>query len=280
MSLGCADSLFVAAIQLFARYDSLRLRTYQERESHGDSIKISAIGSATALRFDEVGYFNRVYSPDSRVSESLSKIEMFYSGGAFDGELIGPPAGLDGQIDGSCRRRGWVPGRRYAWLHARLPMAAPPCCANEFSIRHVVAEERESFLLSYLRAFEASPERFANALRNMRHLFGVPELEYLMAWQGEQPSGVGMLYRAGNAAGLCAGATLPAYRRQGCHSALLAARIRLAEQQGCDDVFAWAIAGGQGHVNMERMGLKTVGITTAWHLPVDGGVARRQHARP
>jgi GNAT superfamily N-acetyltransferase len=154
-------------------------------------------------------------------------------------------------------------------------MAAPPCRTNELSIRHVSVEERESFLLSYLRAFEARPERFANALRNMRHLFGVPDLEFLMAWQGKQPSAVGMLYRAGKAAGLCAGATLPEYRRQGCHSALLAARIRLAEEQGCDEIFAWAAAGGQGHANMERIGLKTAGITTAWRPPANGGEARR-----
>jgi GNAT superfamily N-acetyltransferase len=287
MSLGCADaldpgqhgernnSLSVAAIRLFARYDSLRLRTYQERELHGDRIRISSIGSATALRFDEVGYFNRVYSPDQSVAESLAEIEMFYSGGAYAGELIGPPEGWDEQLDLSCRRRGWVPGRQYAWLHARLPMAAPQCGSSELSIRYVAAEERESFLLSYLRAFEASPERFAKALRNMRHLFGVSELECLMAWQGEQPRGVGMLYRDGKTAGLCAGATLPEQRRQGCHSALLAARIRLAEEQGCDEIFAWALAGGQGHANMERIGMKTVGITTVWRLPAKGGDARR-----
>jgi GNAT superfamily N-acetyltransferase len=292
MSLGYADlldpgqhgernnSLSAAAIRLFARYDSLRLRMYQERECHGDRIKISSIGSATALRFDEVGYFNRTYSPDQSVSESLPEIETFYSGGGFAGELIGPPEGADGEMNRSCRTRGWVPGRRYAWLHAPLPMAMAPRHPNEFSIRDVLAEERESFLLSYLRAFEARPERFAHALRNMRHLFGVTDLLCLMAWQGKQPSGVGVLYRAGKVAGLCAGATLPEYRRRGCHAALLTARIRLAEEQGCDEVFAWAIAGGQGHTNMERIGLKTVGITTAWRAPANGGVARRQHARP
>src|SRR5258708_2539620 len=153
MSPGCADlldpgqhgerntSLSVAAIRLFARYDSLRLRTYQERESHGDRIRIASIGSATALRFDEVGYFNRVYSPDQSVSESLAEIERFYGGGEFAGELIGQPEGADGKIDESCRSRGWAPGRRYAWLHARLPMAALACRPSDFSLRHVAPEE-------------------------------------------------------------------------------------------------------------------------------------------
>src|SRR5258708_22904214 len=109
MSPGCADlldpgqhgerntSLSVAAIRLFARYDSLRLRTYQERESHGDRIRIGSIGSATALRFDEVGYFNRVYSPDQSVSESLAEIEWFYGGGAVACGRSWPRGGEDGK---------------------------------------------------------------------------------------------------------------------------------------------------------------------------------------
>ena len=50
----------------------MRLRTYRDREDHGDRIAIRSIGAATALRFDEVGYFNRAYAGDS-VLDSIAE---------------------------------------------------------------------------------------------------------------------------------------------------------------------------------------------------------------
>ncbi len=263
------STLAKTALHLIARYDSLRLQTYRDREHHGDRIRLAPIGSATALRFDDVGYFNKVYSPDESAARRLPEIEMFYQGCSFGCELIGPIEGSGGEIGRACRDRGWAPGRRYAWLHAPMPATTELHPPTVFRIRPPEMEQRASFLLTYLRAFEAQPDRFDAALRNMRHLFHLRELEFLMAWHGNQPAGIGMLYRAGKTALLCAGATLPEYRRRGCHTALVAARIRLAREQGCEEIFASAIPDGQSQTNMHRAGLRTVGATAAWRLDPD-----------
>jgi hypothetical protein len=47
--------LAVEALQHVARYDSMRLETYRQKENLTDLICISPIGSALALRFDDVG---------------------------------------------------------------------------------------------------------------------------------------------------------------------------------------------------------------------------------
>ena len=259
------------ALQLIACYDSLRLQTYRDREHHGDRIRVSPIGSASALRFDDVGYFNRVYSPDQSAAERLAEIETFYQGCNFGCELIGPIEGSGDEIGQACRGRGWVPGRRYAWLHAPIPAAVESRAPNGFMIRRPQLEERTSFLLTYLRGFEAQPDRFDAALKNMRHLFHLNELEFLMASHGDQPAGIGMLYRKGKAALLCAGSTLPEYRLRGCHTALVAARIRLAQEHGCEQIFACTIPRGQSQANMQRAGLRAAGVTSAWRLDRDGG---------
>jgi GNAT superfamily N-acetyltransferase len=144
-----------------------------------------------------------------------------------------------------------------------IPFPGKPSC---FETRPPDEAEQELFLHSYLRGFEANPERFPAAIQNMGHLFNRRGLRFLMAFHAGRPAGIGMLYCVGKVAVLCAGATLPEHRRQGCHAALLRARLRLAVEQGCERIFSWTMAGSQSHTNMERAGLRTVGITSAWRL--------------
>jgi len=244
----------------------MRLETYREKENLGRRIRILRKGSTLALRFDDVGYFNRVYAGDETFLDHLTEIEEFYCGSPFGCELITPP-----QSNG-CRisRPGWQIANSYAWMHA-------PDCRSvyreqpaEFDIRNPERSERHQFLLAYLRGFEAQEVRFPAALRNMRHLFDRPELEFLMAWHCGKPAGVGMTMRCDSAALLCAGAALPEFRQRGCHAALLAARIRSASETGCRELYSWAILNGQSQANLERAGLSVVGTAEAWRFSSRG----------
>jgi hypothetical protein len=259
-------------IEVFARYDALRLRTYAKGEALDGRIRIRAMGSAVALRFDDVGYFNRVYAPDDSIADRLAELERFYAGCEFGCELVGPPEGFCGEIDRACERRGWIRAKRYAWVYARTAWLHPQTSGDcGFRIAPPSEEERDTFLNCYLRGFEAEPKRFPAAIRNMRHLFDAPELQFLLAWKGQQPAGIGMLYHDETATALCAGATVPEYRRSGCHHAMLVARIEAAISQGCKQLCSWAALGGQSHTNAENAGLMTVGVSAAWRFEPEGG---------
>ena len=152
--------------------------------------------------------------------------------------------------------------------HSLAEATALPCtqAAARFTVSRPKFFQQEQFLLTYLRAFEAEEHRIPAALRNMRHLFARPDLEFLMAWDGDEPAGVGMMMRCGDDALFCAGAVLPEFRDAGCHTALLAARIRLAAESGCGQIYSWAVLGGQSQANMERLGLCVTGVSTAWRF--------------
>ena len=252
------------ALHYAARYDSMRLETYRHKEDLGDRIGISHIGSALALRFDDVEYFNRVYCTDFSFQENLSEIEDFYRGGPFGFELVGPPS-----VASAARiisRSGSSPGKHYAWLgHPDCGSLSVPQ-TTQFDIRSPEPSERLEFLLAYLRAFEAQEDRIPSALRNMQHLFDRPELTFLMAREGEHLAGIAMSMRCDNRALLCAGAVLPEFRSMGCHAALLAARIRLAAEAGCAEIYSWTSAGSQSQANMEKAGLVVLGTTTSWRF--------------
>jgi N-acetylglutamate synthase-like GNAT family acetyltransferase len=261
----------VRALGLVSRYDSMRLEAYRAGQNLADRIYVSPIGSALALRFDDVGYFNRVYCGVESVFESLAEIEEFYRGGGFGCEVVGPP--VDGPGTGiNISRPGWAPGHQYAWLFRDNSSLAPDKRPTEFTVRSPEVSERRDFLLAYLRAFEAQEDRIPGALRNMIHLFDRSELDFLMSWHGKTLAGVAMWMRCGEAALLCAGAVLPEFREMGCHSALLDARILRASEAGCREIYSWAELGGQSQANMERAGLSVVGITATWRFTPESKV--------
>jgi len=255
----------VKALQLVTAYDRLRLETYRDRGPRGAFISVSSIGESLALRYEDVGYFNKVYAHAYSVWDRLEEIEAFYSGGPFGFELIGPPAGSGRGLDRACGRPGWVRGERYAWLAGLRPALVPRSRFARFQLREPGVAERELFLHTYLSGFESGSDRLV-AIENMRHLFERPELHFLMAFEQCEPVGIGVLFRRGDVAVLCGGATLPGHRYRGCHSFLIAERIRLAMDQGCRAVFSWARAGGQSHENLQCAGLQTVGKTSAWRF--------------
>jgi len=233
-------------------------------------ISIASIGSATLLRFEDVGYFNRVYA-NGDVTDRLESIERFFRGSPHGCKLVTPVLCDTDALATACASRGWLPDEKYAWL-AGTDLAPRSSGSDAFEIRPPRADEQELFLNSYLAGFGNDPERRSMAVENMRHLFSVQNLYFLFALRAGRPGGIGMMYVSGPSALLCAGATLPSHEGRGCHKALLTARIRLAHDLGCTRIFSWAVAGGRSQANMESLGLRTVSTTRAWRLPP--GLAR------
>lgn len=258
-------SLAIRAIQAFADYDSLRLRTYRDRESAQARIRIEQAYGASLLRFEDVGYFNRVYALSDAIIEHLDHVEAFYSESPFGCELVAD-SGDQGPLADACIQRGWIPGGRYAWLHMNTSEPEKGDEYPEVSIREPLPQERTAFLEFYLRGFEAPAANFPAAIRNMRHLFELPQLHFLIASRKGIDAAIGILCVFGETAILAAGATLSEQRRHGCHHAALISRIRLARKLGCKGIYSYAYAGGQSHLNMESVGLKTINVTQAWRF--------------
>ena len=73
-----------------------------------------------------------------------------------------------------------------------------------------------------------------------------------------QPAGAAGMFVHRQGAALGPGSVLPACRGRGVHTALIAARVGLALEMGCDLVAAWARQDGRSERNMRRMGLDRV----------------------
>ena len=89
-----------------------------------------------------------------------------------------------------------------------------------------------------------------------RDLLRIPAaLCYFASVDGEAAAGAALTIRDGLAT-LCADGVVPAFRRHGLQTELIAARLNEAAAQGCDLATASTLPGSQSQRNYERMGFQ------------------------
>jgi GNAT superfamily N-acetyltransferase len=75
-----------------------------------------------------------------------------------------------------------------------------------------------------------------------------------LARRGGVPAGGASLRLSEGVAHLCGAATLPPHRRHGVQSALLAARLEIAAEAGCEVAVAITEPGSKSQENVQRRG--------------------------
>ena len=149
------------------------------------------------------GYFNRAYAPDETIAGHLDQVEKFYRDSRFGCELV-TACGDRGPLAEACSRRGWSPSNRYAWVHMKTSASYMDDKYPGISIRQPLEQERTEFLEFYLRGFGAPEANFPAAIRNMRHLFDLPQLHFMIATRVDIDAAIGMLCIFGKTALLSA----------------------------------------------------------------------------
>ncbi len=256
------------ALEVFAEYDVDRILAYKNA---GDPARVAVerFGDSLAIRFSEVGYFNRVYHVDSRTLAHLDKLATFY-------RLVEQPvqfiaaAGTDlGRHSEILGRYRFAPGPSYARVSMDLSELSttqqelPP----GVEILTPAREDRETVLEVYLRGFGADEANIAAAKNNMRRLFELPQLHFWLGLVDGVPAGIGMLYTSRDQAFLCGGTTLPAYVQRGCHTALIRHRLEQARNLGSTRAISWAYENSESHKNMCAQGMATIAVDRAWDRP-------------
>lgn len=100
-----------------------------------------------------------------------------------------------------------------------------------------------------------------NARRRTREqLLGTPHVSVVIARLDAEPVGSAVLTTVGGVGWLRGGNVVPAARGRGIQRALIAARASIAATEGCDVVGVWAEPGTISARNVERMGLRQVGM--------------------
>ena len=122
----------------------------------------------------------------------------------------------------------------------------------------------DEFLDTMNVGFDTPAAQLANLRRNQSFWCDVPAWHLCLARVDGRPAGAAVLSVHGDTGYLAAGATLPAFRHRGMHTALIAARIARAKDLGLMRMAGQADLGTQSQRNQQRAGLSIAHTKTVW----------------
>jgi hypothetical protein len=143
------------------------------------------------------------------------------------------------------------------WAQLYRDNAVPAQVNTDLRVKRVEADEAETFATTWAAAYESSPLLAPWLVA----LVSRPGWHHYLAYDNDTPIATGSLYVKDDVGWLGLAGTLPAYRKRGGQSALIAARLRDGLASGC----RWFVVETGDHsankpnpsyLNLERMGFR------------------------
>jgi hypothetical protein len=122
----------------------------------------------------------------------------------------------------------------------------------------------DAFLDTINAGFDVPANMLAGMRRNQAFWRDVEHWRLYLATVDGAPAGAAVLAITDGLGYLAAGSTLPAYRRRGVHTALIAQRLADAAAAGCEFVTGQAELESGSHRNQERAGLTLAHVRQDW----------------
>lgn len=146
--------------------------------------------------------------------------------------------------------------------------SVPPAAASAFTIRPARPDEAKLWTRTVAQGFAEHFPVTPEMLDVMEGFFlGKNSRPFLALVDGEAAGGAAMTIHDG-VCGLFGASTLPDFRGRGIQTALLAARISVAANEGCDLAVSIAQPGSISHRNIERAGFRVAYTRTKLIRPV------------
>ncbi len=139
-----------------------------------------------------------------------------------------------------------------------LEMDARCVAPTEVDIRQVAREEIDLWTLTVAQSFAEQFPVTQDLLSVMKMFALGRDMECYLARIGARVVGGAALSLRGKTAGFFGAGTLPAFRNRGVQTALLHARMKKAEEVGCDLAVSLAVPGSHSQRNITRLGFRTL----------------------
>jgi GNAT superfamily N-acetyltransferase len=130
----------------------------------------------------------------------------------------------------------------------------PPECPAAGVMRRANPDESEVYARTIVSGFMSRPEINDEELLVGRIIFGMRHAQAWLAEVGGEIAGGCAISIRNGVASCFADSTLPAFRGNGVHTALICARIAQAIQAGCDIITAGTQPGSTSQRNYQRLG--------------------------
>lgn len=240
----------------------------QQQMGNPFAVQIERFGNVTAYLAAtavEAGWWNRVNGMQEEDIVHLDDIMAFYRIYQQRFYIDMEPSTLTEVISKAFTERGLYPVVGGTVLYG-LPQLEEMSLPQGVAIRESGAEEIHLLIQLWADGFEFPANDDRNTIMAIRSdMFSVPGNRCYIAYVDDTPAAMAGLYIREGLSLLSGGATLPAFRKRGCHTALTQHRLSDAARAGCELVIGHA--GGFGSIsqnNMERAGLHIAYQMISW----------------
>lgn len=252
-----------ALIRRMVEADAARTIFEANRSLRRDSsIEARRFGSAIALRdpkAPQLGFLNRVVGFSIDDLDRIEEVAAFYTTSGSPCQLDLTPNLATPELLGALRSRRFAFAGMMTILHAvpeRMSSSTPGVAIARVKSDNVdVAID----LLYHDFAFDPEQRERKRGLYVDNDLFEV----FVATIDGEPAAVVSIFFHEG-AAHLANAKTIPAKRRRGCQSALVAHAIGRVADRGCTLVLTDVRYATSSHRNVERLGLRIAYQTSWW----------------
>lgn len=139
------------------------------------------------------------------------------------------------------------------------PADIPPAPVEGLAIRVIDDREAETWMDLVIEGYAPAGEMAAMWRSMAAHSAGAPDRRMLLGELDGRLVGASSLLVSRGRGWLSWATVIPAARGRGIQQAMIAARARVAAEQGCDLIAAWAFASAHSSHNLARSGLPRIG---------------------
>jgi len=242
-----------------------RMLAIQERENNPEGVELQQFGNACCIFSKTMPWpaFNTVKGITSEDIAYLDQIINFYRTRDRKAQFEIVPSLTDQELLSNLANRGFY----QSGFHTSLYTEPSSCKLDKkvhIRINELQEDQFELYATIHCRGTGLSDQGISSVAANNKVLYSRPGWKYYIAYLGEEPAAVAVMYMHKGIASLTFAATLPQYRNKGLQSSLLQRRMDDAQQNNCRLLVGQCSFLSQSHRNMERIGMKVGYIRTTW----------------
>lgn len=245
-----------------------RLTSIQKMEGNPMGIEIKKFGSATAFSAKNIPgpSFNTVKGIGGNDVKYIDRMLDFYNEREIPTRFEITPAHASPELFKSLSDKGYNQCGFHTALYGELPndFILNTEVNTSITIRELKQNEYDVFGDIYVKGFNMPAFLKANVAQNNKVLHNNENWTFYIAHIKGKPAGIGVLFEFNGIGTLAASATIPEFRNQGVHSALISKRLQQATNLNCNLIVGQATYGSVSQRNMEKAGMKIAYTKAVW----------------
>ena len=206
---------------------------------------------------------NKVFCFSAMDVPHLDAILAYYAADDLEPTFYFSPVAFSATVADALTERGFSQREFQQAILYGVPSNQLTSPGSRITIERVSPENLDEYVRTFADGFEWPPEWRDRAMDDLRCEFSSDQQRFLARLDGE-PAAVATLRIRDGVASLGGGATVPRFRGNGCHLALLRHRLDVAYLLGCTLVMSGADFGSCSFRNQLRSGLRLAYIESGW----------------